>query len=72
MNKPNEIEVHIAHCCIIHGCKYGDDLCPVFKRVFKQKYLCEECTDDGIVDLKMLERIVKGKQNTCPNCSHVL
>jgi hypothetical protein len=22
-------EVHLTHCCAIHGCKYGDDDCPV-------------------------------------------
>ena len=21
--------VHRTHCCILHGCKYGDDDCPV-------------------------------------------
>lgn len=28
MNKENW-GVHISHCCILHGCKYGDRDCPV-------------------------------------------
>jgi hypothetical protein len=24
-----EMGVHDTHCCAIHGCKYGDDDCPV-------------------------------------------
>ena len=72
MNKQQELEAHISHCCIIHGCKYGDERCPVVKRIFKQDYLCEECNYDGIEDLKMLENVVSGKQSTCPYCSHVL
>jgi len=40
------IGVHETHCCIIHGCKYGDKKCPVYTGVIKQKYLCEECYYD--------------------------
>lgn len=37
--------VHEAHCCYIHGCKYGDPECPVTNGLTKQKYLCWDCTD---------------------------
>ena len=36
-------DAHDTHCCIHHGCKYGDDDCPVANGVRKQCYLCESC-----------------------------
>lgn len=35
--------VHTEHCCVIHGCKYCDDDCPVETGVKKQSYMCEMC-----------------------------
>lgn len=35
--------VHTEHCCVIHGCKYGDDDCPVQTRQKRQSCLCESC-----------------------------
>lgn len=35
--------VHETHCCEIHGCKYGDEDCPVVLGIVKQKYECESC-----------------------------
>lgn len=35
--------VHTTHCCSRHGCKYGDNDCPVEKGLSKQEYPCEEC-----------------------------
>ena len=32
--------VHETHCCVLHGCKYGDDDCPVVNKLTKQKYIC--------------------------------
>lgn len=37
--------VHKTHCCSVHGCKYGDDDCPVAAGTIKQDSLCEECPD---------------------------
>lgn len=40
--------VHITHCCLIHGCKYGamsKDPCPVASGQLAQKYRCEYCED---------------------------
>lgn len=34
--------VHIAHCCLKHGCKYGYNDCPVFVGVAKQDGECEQ------------------------------
>jgi len=38
-----EYKSHVNHCCIHHGCKYGDDNCPVVLGRDKQSYPCEEC-----------------------------
>lgn len=35
--------VHETHCCVFHGCKYGDDDCPVVTRKASQVYDCEDC-----------------------------
>ena len=37
------IGVHAAHCCKWHGCKYGDDDCPVYNGKVEQLYICEDC-----------------------------
>ncbi len=47
--------VHQSHCCIKHGCKYGNDDCPVVNRKIKQKYTCEWCDDDGVKSVDELE-----------------
>ena len=36
--------VHRTHCCVIHGCKYGDYECPVSNGTIKQDYPCEDCS----------------------------
>lgn len=37
--------VHDAHCCVIHGCKYGDPGCPV--SIGEELGIeCEECFND--------------------------
>lgn len=33
--------VHTSHCCKWHGCKYGDEDCPVVIGIAEQEYLCE-------------------------------
>ena len=35
--------VHTEHCCILHGCKYGDEYCPVESGNKRQSFLCESC-----------------------------
>ena len=39
----NNIGVHAAHCCKWHGCKYGDEDCPVVLGQVEQLYTCEYC-----------------------------
>lgn len=40
------IGVHTSHCCALHGCKYGDENCPVVLKTHKQEYDCESCDYD--------------------------
>lgn len=41
-------DVHTEHCCSVHGCKYGDDDCPVETGKKMQSFPCEACDfDDG-------------------------
>ena len=40
------MSVHGSHCCRWHGCKYGDENCPVANGKEKQLYLCEYCYED--------------------------
>ena len=45
------VGVHIAHCCVLHGCKYGDKVCPVVQRRAKQEFRCEQCDDEGLSEI---------------------
>ncbi len=35
--------VHRTHCCLNHGCKYGNQDCPVELGLIIQDYPCEDC-----------------------------
>lgn len=50
--KPNQKEmkkygVHITHCCLKDGCKYGDEDCPVALGLLEQSGKCERCQDNN-------------------------
>lgn len=50
--------VHEAHCCKKHGCKYGDEDCPIVLGHAKQRYTCDDGYDDCFredVELKTQE-----------------
>lgn len=54
--------VHIAHCYYIHGCKYGDEDCPVASGEVAQQYLCYDCDgEDGPYTLEEIELLRKTK-----------
>jgi hypothetical protein len=38
--------VHTEHCCLKHGCKYGDDDCPVESGAKFQSFDCEACYEE--------------------------
>lgn len=42
----DHVGVHATHCCVIHGCKYGDEDCPVENKEVMQEYLCEQCDNE--------------------------
>lgn len=35
--------VHTTHCCVLHGCKYCDEDCPVANGLQEQEYSCDDC-----------------------------
>ena len=35
--------VHQSHCCAKHGCKYGDENCPVLEGLILQDHPCLDC-----------------------------
>lgn len=51
----DNIGVHRTHCCVLHGCKYGEDeVCPVVQKVVIQDYLCECCSMDAYTSVNEL------------------
>jgi hypothetical protein len=42
------IEAHQAHCCVRHGCKYGERRCAVTSGVVPQLHPCEQCSDQMV------------------------
>lgn len=43
-NSAPKFGAHPTHCCERHGCKYGNDDCPVENKVVSQVYPCEDCS----------------------------
>lgn len=43
--RPDNWGVHRTHCCVYHGCKYGDEDCPVATKKITQWYPCESCAE---------------------------
>lgn len=41
------MSVHSAHCCVIHGCKYGDENCPVVLGDEVQESPCSQCFENA-------------------------
>mgnify|MGYP001610754264 CR=1 FL=1 len=65
------IGVHTSHCCVLHGCKYGYSNCPVCLRKADQEHICEDCSEDGIRNLKDIRGILSGKIKRCEYCGHI-
>lgn len=51
----NKIGVHTSHCCSLHGCKYGDEDCPVKLGTHTQEYGCEYCVHPDIIRERIAE-----------------
>ena len=56
------VGVHETHCCVDHGCKYGDEDCPVASGQLKQLYPCEECREEDPKD-KATRELIKLAQD---------
>ena len=66
-------DVHTEHCCVLHGCAYGQDFnCSVVKKEKPQSFICETCAHKGIINLESLRAVIAGGKPRCPYCSHVL
>jgi hypothetical protein len=72
-------DVHTEHCCLRHGCKYGDiDECTVVLGIRVQSYFCELCDEEDrhaivgrIYDCEDCVggyALVDGKRQPCPYC----
>ncbi len=70
--KPTQEGVHQTHCCVLHGCKYGDDDCPVVSGDVEQEYPCEACGGEGIETVEDVKKVKSGQKKICPHCHHVL
>lgn len=44
-------DVHTEHCCILHGCKYGNKNCTVTTGKAQQSYACESCDSERDADI---------------------
>jgi len=46
------VGTHLSHCCLTrHGCKYGDEFCPVVTGMFKpDSDTCGACYEDDSMD----------------------
>lgn len=66
-NRKGNEGVHRTHCCVLHGCKYGDDNCPVANNRIKQDYVCETCSAEEftLADAHDTYNIRNGLQKTC-------
>ena len=60
-------DVHTEHCCLKHGCKYGDEDCTVVTGLAPQSYDCEVCDwekeDPQYIRIKELEDVLKAFVN---------
>lgn len=68
----DKIGVHVTHCCVIHGCKYGENNCVVTQGTHVQAYLCEFCSNvleevDEVVE--EIRRVTELKRNLSANNS---
>lgn len=68
MTETINIGVHETHCCILHGCKYGSENCPVEKGKIIQRYLCPDCQEEGIESVKDLQAMMELGLRKCPHC----
>lgn len=71
---------HTEHCCVTHGCKYGDEKCPVWLGIQRQSFPCEDCGNEhpecGVSSMtipdmpkeEVLQARNKKRRIVCPKC----
>ena len=55
----SNVGVHASHCCKTHGCKYGDNDCPVVSGEVEAKYSCEDCDQDRLMAESAMKKAVE-------------
>jgi len=56
---PSRLNVHRSHCCVIHGCKYGDDEnCPVVTKKYGQVHPCMDCEEENEQEGRMSKNLL--------------
>jgi hypothetical protein len=58
-------DVHTEHCCIDHGCKYGDENCTVVTGKLPQSFACEDCESELLVSPKQLYQFHSNHPLSC-------
>jgi hypothetical protein len=53
-------DLHIENCCAVHGCKYGEEDCPIAAHEEVQKNICSTCSQKGIQSISHLHRVMGG------------
>jgi len=66
----NKIGVHRTHCCLLHGCKYRDENCPVELGEIDQDYICEDCDGYGIQSVAEVKALKKLGIRRCGECGN--
>lgn len=51
-------DVHTEHCCIAHGCKYGNKDCSVVTGKKEQSFPCEVCGMNNIMTMAQLRKMM--------------
>lgn len=69
------MDVHTEHCCLEHGCKYGDDNCTVVTGKEPQSFPCETCrwVEEERPEIKENERLhaeVRRLRELCGRTAH--
>ena len=60
----SEVGDHAYNCCIVHGCKYGDNNCPVTIGIIRQKHICATCSSEGMKSVDQVINMCHEKANS--------
>jgi hypothetical protein len=61
----DDTEVHQTHCCSRHGCKYGDEECPVVLGTITQEYPCEYCREEEEGNKEFKKLLTRWLEKAC-------